>query len=334
MWPTLFDSRWIGLDGSMQFSLATYFVALMTGFTLAAWLGWREANTWGIKRQVYMDFAIWMLIMGVLGSRVMHVLVDGFLLDYVNLCVDPLRLEGKALSSLNACVSNMQCFGAQQQGQDIGAICNPLDGLCYPQRDCLRWAKFWAGGLTVYGSLIACVIFAYFFVRKHKMGFARMLDIGGYGIFLGIGLGRLGCLGAGCCYGQTTTSHWGIHFPVGSAAYAHHMEAHYPLLLSQWSQGVQASLAVWPTQLISSVYNLAIFAFAYFIVRPRKRFHGQVLLTSAILYGSCRFAIEFIRDDFRGEYLGLSTSQLVSLPVIVGAMVFLAIKLRKVQAPA
>lgn len=334
MWPTLFDSRWIGLDGALHFSLSTYFIALMMGFTLAAWLGWREAKTWGVQRQVYLDFAIWMLIMGVLGSRFMHVIVDGFFTDYVNLCLDPLAIEGKALPSLNACVSNMQCFGAQQQGQDLGAICNPLDGLCYPQRDCMRWAKFWAGGLTVYGSLIACISFAYFFIRKHKLGFARMADIGGYGIFLGIGLGRLGCLGAGCCYGQTTDSFWGIHFPVGSAAYSHHLDAHYPLLLAQWSTGLQASLPVWPTQLFSSIYNLIIFAIAYFIIRPRKRFHGQVLLSAAILYGICRFLIEFIRDDFRGQYLGLSTSQLVSLPIILIAAAWLLAKLRSAKAAA
>ena len=336
MWPTLFDSRWLGLDGALHFTIPTYFAAILLGFGLAAWLAWREARTWGIDRQTYVDFALWMLIMGVLGSRLMHVLVDGLFWDYMHLCTDSLKLDGRALQSLEACTSNAQCLGAQRQGQDIGAVCHPLDGLCYPERDCLRWAKFWAGGLTVYGALIASVTFAYFYIRKHKMGFARMADVGGYGIFLGTGLGRLGCLGAGCCYGQVTDSSWGIRFPTSSGAYAHHLEAHYPALVAQWSRGVEASLAVWPTQLIDSVYNLLIFAFAYFVVRPRKRFHGQVLLTSAILYAVCRFLIESLRDDFRGEYLGLSTSQLVSAPIIVGATIWLVVLLRRAKrgAPA
>lgn len=244
-------------------------------------------------------------------------------MDYVNLCVNPLALDGKSLESLQACTSNMQCFSAQQAGQDIGAICNPTDGLCYPQQDCLRWGKFWAGGLTVYGSLIACVIFAIFYLKKHKVDIPRIMDMGAYAIFLGIGLGRLGCLGAGCCYGQVCDSFFGVHFPVGSVAYNHHLETYFTQLSAQWAAGQKSSLAVYPTQWISSVYNLAIFAFAYFFMRTRKRFHGQVLLMSAILYGICRFCIEFIRDDFRGEYFGLSTSQAVTVPIIVGASILL-----------
>lgn len=323
MFPTLFDSRWIGLDGSLHFTISTYFTALMMGYLLGTWISWREAKTWGMDRQVFTDFAIWMLIIGILGSRVMHVFVDGFLFDYIKLCSDPLALDGRALKSLQACTANMQCLAEQQAGQDIGAVCNPTDGLCYPQRDCLRWAKFWAGGLTVYGSLIACVTFAVFYLKRHNIRMDRIMDLGGVAIFLGIGLGRLGCLGAGCCYGQLCDPSVGIHFPVGSVAYNHHLESHYTMLATQWQSGLKASLAVYPTQWISSAYNLAIFAIAYFVVRPRKRFHGQVLLTSAILYGICRFLIEFIRDDFRGEYFGLSTSQAVSVPILLGAIYLL-----------
>jgi phosphatidylglycerol:prolipoprotein diacylglycerol transferase len=66
----------------------------------------------------------------------------------------------------------------------------------------------------------------------------------------------------------------------------------------------------------------------YFVVRPRKRFHGQVMLTGAICYGISRFMIEFVRDDFRGGALGLSTSQLVSIPLVLGCVSLLVKKLR------
>lgn len=299
-------------------SISLYFLAIAAGFLCAAVLAGRQARRLGIDPNQYQDFAIWMLILGVLGARLMHVLVDGFLMDYVHLCLDPMQLEGNPLSSLEPCASNQQCLSEQQAGRDLGAVCAPRDGLCYPQRDCLRWLKFWAGGLTVYGSLIACTSFAYVYIRRRGWGFARLADIAAPGVFFGIAVGRLGCLAAGCCFGQVCDIEGlGVRFPTSSLAYQDHLHDHYPALLAQWQGGVRASLPVWPTQLISSAYNFGIFAFGYFVLRPRKRFHGQVILTSAILYGICRFLIEFVRADFRGGALWFSTSQWVSLPVLL-----------------
>ena len=70
---------------------------------------------------------------------------------------------------------------------------------------------------------------------------------------------------------------------------------------------------MWPTQLISSIANFAIFCIAYFWVRPRRRYAGQVLLTTVCLYAAFRFGIEFVRADPRGGLFGLSTSQVVAL---------------------
>lgn len=327
MFPTLFDSSWIGLTGSWSFTLASYFVAIMVGYLGAAILTSREAVSMGIDRARYQDFLIWMLILGVLGARIMHVFVDGFFTDYVNLCLDPMALDGVALSSADPCTSNLQCMSAQDAGRDIGAICNPEDGLCYPQADCLRPLKFWAGGLTVYGALLACTVFAYFYIKRHKLGWPRIADLCGYGVPFGIFVGRLGCLAGGCCFGAVceVTDPWALHFPIGSTPYQQHYDLHFHALSEQYKT-LQASLPVYPTQFISSAYNFVIFVIAYFVVRPRKRFHGQVLLTTAILYGICRFMIEFLRADYRGGALGLSTSQLVSIPIIAACGVLLYTK--------
>jgi prolipoprotein diacylglyceryltransferase len=59
-----------------------------------------------------------------------------------------------------------------------------------------------------------------------------------------------------------------------------------------------------------------------------------VLITYAIVYAIFRFLIEFIRDDPRGDLLGLttltglSTSQIISLVVAAGAIIFMIIRLR------
>lgn len=313
MFPTLFDSAWIGIEGAWRFTIPTYFLAIALGFVGAVRLAWREAVDMGIDRQKFLDFAIWMLIAGVLGARLMHVVADGFFWDYVHLAFDPFAMEGKALQSGQACLSNAQCLGLQERGFDIGGICRVDDGLCYPQRDPFRWLKFWAGGLTIYGALIACTLVGAWLIRRWRLGAWRVLDLGGYGIPFGLFLGRLGCLGAGCCFGGRCDIGWlGIRFPEGSLAYRDHLE-HYPALVD----GLHTSLAVWPTQLISAGYAFVIFAIAYFWVRPNKRFHGQVFLTTAVLYGIARFGIEFVRADQRGTILGLSTSQAISIPVVL-----------------
>lgn len=318
MFPTLFDSSWLGLDGALHFTIPTYFVAIMLGFLGAAALACREAIDWGIERQKFVDFCIWMLVVGVLGARIMHVIADGFFWDYVHLITDPFKLDGRALSTGQACLANAQCLAEQQKGFDIGAVCNVSDGLCYPQRDPFRWLKFWAGGLTIYGSLIGTVAAGWYLIKKNGWDVWKILDVGGYGIPFGLFMGRLGCLAAGCCFGQVCDIDFlGVRFPQGSLAYQHHFDTQYTLLNEQWHAGIHASLPVYPTQLISSGYALCIFLVAYFWVRPHKRFHGQVFLTMAILYPLARFMVEFIRADQRGAILGLSTSQFVSIPVVL-----------------
>jgi phosphatidylglycerol:prolipoprotein diacylglycerol transferase len=322
VFPTLFDSAWIGLDGALAFRLPTYAVAIVVGFLAAATLAWRDAQHIGFDRRTYVDFALWMLIVGVLGSRAAHVLIDGVFFDYVHLCTDPFLLEGRALRDGTACLSNAQCMAEQARGGDIGAICRPEDGLCYPQTDCLRALKFWSGGMTVYGGLIGCGLVAMMYVRRHDVSLRKLLDLGGYGIPLGLAFGRLGCFASGCCFGDVCeVEAFGVQFPVGSTPYQHHYDNHYDALAEQWRAGVEASLQVWPTQLFSSAYALAIFLVAYFVVRPRKKYDGQVLVVTMALYAVARFSIEFLRADPRGGLLGLTTSQLISAGILATAVV-------------
>ena len=83
---------------------------------------------------------------------------------------------------------------------------------------------------------------------------------------------------------------------------------------------------------------LAVFAFLVYLHR-KKKFDGQVLIAYGIIYSIVRFSIEFIRDDPRGDLwglttmTGLSTSQLISLLVAVGAIVFMIVRLKRASTP-
>jgi phosphatidylglycerol:prolipoprotein diacylglycerol transferase len=95
-----------------------------------------------------------------------------------------------------------------------------------------------------------------------------------------------------------------------------------------------SDLYLHPTQLYESFFMLLVFGFLLYLHR-KKKFSGQVLIAYAIIYSIFRFLIEFIRDDPRGDLFGLtsltglSTSQMISLIVAAGAIVFMIARLRK-----
>jgi phosphatidylglycerol:prolipoprotein diacylglycerol transferase len=103
--------------------------------------------------------------------------------------------------------------------------------------------------------------------------------------------------------------------------------------------GVPTDVPLHPTQLYESFAMLTVFFFLFWL-HKRRRFSGQVILFYALLYSAIRFCIEFLRDDPRGDLFGLttltglSTSQLISLIVGVGALVILIVRWRKNSAVA
>jgi phosphatidylglycerol:prolipoprotein diacylglycerol transferase len=100
--------------------------------------------------------------------------------------------------------------------------------------------------------------------------------------------------------------------------------------------GVPTDTYLHPTQLYESFAMLLVFFFLLWL-HKRKRFSGQVILAYALLYSVIRFSIEFVRDDPRGDILGLttltglSTSQLISLVVGICALITLIIRRRRAQ---
>jgi phosphatidylglycerol:prolipoprotein diacylglycerol transferase len=98
--------------------------------------------------------------------------------------------------------------------------------------------------------------------------------------------------------------------------------------------GVPTDAYLHPTQLYESFAMLLVFVFLLWL-HKRKRFSGQVILAYALLYSIIRFAIEFVRDDPRGDVFGLtsltglSTSQMISLVVGIAALVLLILRRRQ-----
>jgi len=178
--------------------------------------------------------------------------------------------------------------------------------------DFLRSGGVWYGGFL--GGLLTGVLL----IRRYKLPFWKVTDAFAPGVALGQAVGRQGCFAAGCCWGKPTTLPWGVEF----GELAHRIT------------GVPVGVHLHPTQLYESFASALLFLFLYRLHR-RKRFDGQVIATYAVLYGLIRFLIEFVRDDPRGDIAGLtsmtglSTSQLISLFVVIGGLVFLFLRRRR-----
>jgi phosphatidylglycerol:prolipoprotein diacylglycerol transferase len=71
-----------------------------------------------------------------------------------------------------------------------------------------------------------------------------------------------------------------------------------------------------PTQILESFGAFAISAFCFLVLHQRKRYDGHVFVVFLVLSALLRFAIEFFRQDERGAYFGLSTSQWIGLGML------------------
>lgn len=292
-----------------------YFTMLMAGYTFVVLLGHHDWVGRGHRNNVILDLGILLILSGLLGARLMHVVADGHFMDYVNYCRDPYKIEGELLPGNRECTTGQQCVDAKK-----GELCNPATGTCHPARDCLRAFKFWYGGLTFYGGLGLAALAGIIYIRRKKQPLWEIGDLAGYGIALGLFFGRIGCFLAGCCFGKTCSSFPGVAFPRGSPAWQLHVDS------GLIPATAAASLPVHPTQLYEAVACLLIFGWLFFYVRPRKRFSGQLFFLFMMAYAVARFAIEFLRADDRGEIFGLSTSQFFGIPLFLTGLVFYLLK--------
>ncbi len=182
---------------------------------------------------------------------------------------------------------------------------------------------FLRSGGVWYGGLLGAVVASYLLMKRYQLPWWKTADAFAPGIAIGNFFGRQGCFAAGCCWGKPTDLPWGVKFTE----------------LGHEITGVPIDAHLHPTQLYESFAMLLVFLFLLWL-HKRKRFSGQVILAYALLYSIIRFAIEFVRDDPRGDVFGLtsltglSTSQLISLVIGITALIMLIVRRRRAQQVA
>lgn len=157
-------------------------------------------------------------------------------------------------------------------------------------------------GFVFYGALIGGLGGVAIYALIKKLPFFSLTDYFIPALVIGHAFGRIGCFFAGCCYGMECETPISVVFPSGGAA-----PAGVPLL---------------PTQLMESAFLFLLCAFLVWRLTKKKPF-GTVSGWYMVLYGAWRFAIEFFRSDERGFVGQLSTSQFISIFVLLGGVALL-----------
>src|SRR6478735_6528164 len=114
-------------------------------------------------------------------------------------------------------------------------------------------------GGVFYGGLIAAVIVALWYMRRHRLPLWTTTDVFAPGIALGHSVGRLGCLMAGCCFGRPSSLPWAITFRDPAAAA---------------NVGTPLGIPLHPTQLYEAGAELLILGFLLLWERRGRGFPG------------------------------------------------------------
>jgi phosphatidylglycerol:prolipoprotein diacylglycerol transferase len=148
-----------------------------------------------------------------------------------------------------------------------------------------------AGGLAIYGGIIACVIVVFVYCKVKKVNPFRLLDTAAYGLVLGQIIGRWGNFFNREVFGGYTDSLLAMRLPVAMVRSRDITEA----VASHIAQGTNY-IQVHPTFLYEGLWNLGLLILML-LWTGHKKFEGEITLLYFFGYGIGRAWIEYIRTD-------------------------------------
>jgi phosphatidylglycerol:prolipoprotein diacylglycerol transferase len=200
-------------------------------------------------------------------------------------------------------------------------------------QDPLTIVRIWEGGMSFHGGLIGVVIAVLIFARQRERRFPDVLDFLAPLPGLGIFAGRIGNFINGELWGKQTTAAWGF---IVDPAPLYPVQAAEATRLCQRFGVDPCVLHVHASQLYEGILEgLVLFVILWvFTRRQRPRLAPSGLFL--IIYGVCRFAVEFVRvpDENRGYLLfdWVTMGQLLSLPMIIVGALLMAWAYRRQEA--
>lgn len=149
------------------------------------------------------------------------------------------------------------------------------------------------GGLAIYGGIIGAFLTVYFFTKKRKLSYTKMLDTACVGLVAGQIIGRWGNFFNREAFGDYCDGLFAMQLPVSAVRKGEITQKMWDNL--QRIGGIDF-IQVHPTFLYEGLWNLGVLLFLYWY-RDRKKFQGELVLWYLTLYGAGRFWIEALRTD-------------------------------------
>ena len=166
------------------------------------------------------------------------------------------------------------------------------------------------GGFVFYGGFLGALLALFIYVKQFKMRFFDYADLFAAVVPLGHAIGRVGCYFAGCCYGMP-------------------YDGPLHVVYTETAGVTPLGVPLFPVQLLESALLVLLFValFILYLKTNRPRLTCAVYLVS---YAVMRFFLEFLRYDAeRGGFLGLSTSQWISMGIVASVFAFAYVTRRK-----
>lgn len=132
------------------------------------------------------------------------------------------------------------------------------------------------GGMVFYGAFAGLPV-GWFVLQRTGLPAWDVVDVFAKLMPLAHGMSRLGCLGAGCCYGLPASVPWAVTYTHPLSAAPHDVPLH-------------------PTQLYEAIGLFALSAFLTWRA-SRKRFSGEIILDYVLGYAVLRSITELFRGD-------------------------------------
>ena len=194
--------------------------------------------------------------------------------------------------------------------------------------DLLQVFNLRAGGLAIYGGVIAAVITLIVYCKVKKQLFFSMADSGVLGLVLGQIIGRWGNFFNAEAFGGYTNSLFALRYKldiVGSGMLNDNVLSH-----AMDIDGVKY-IQVHPTFLYESCWNLLVLVFMLWY-RKRKKFDGEVFFIYLGGYGLGRMIIEGLRtDSLLLPHTNIAVSQLLAGICFVVSIICIIIGRKRVK---
>ncbi|MFR2235486.1 MAG: prolipoprotein diacylglyceryl transferase [Lachnospiraceae bacterium] len=175
-----------------------------------------------------------------------------------------------------------------------------------------------AGGLAIYGGVMASALTLFIFTKVKKLKFWLMADTAVQGLIIGQIIGRWGNFFNREAFGGYTDSLFAMQLPVSEAkGITQELIEHLVTI-----DGV-SYVQVHPTFLYEGTWNMLLFI-GICLYKRHKKFDGEIFAIYLMGYGVGRFIIEGLRTDqlVIKALGGIAASQVLSIILIVLAVAF------------